>query len=540
MPNYNSTHTGSEIDGAVTKVNDSGVTQTELSYLDGLSSNVQTQLGLKAALDDNTQNIIANNITVHGTLLTKDSQNVNIGDAIITLNYEEAGTPTENAGIEVERGTSTNVLLRWNETADRWEFTNDGTTYYNIPISTEYATYVSSDFTHDDLTGFVANEHIDHSTITLTAGTGLSGGGDITASRSFAVDLNELTTETTIADEDFIAMVDATDSGSGKITFAQFRSSIPSNNLFDGLADPDADRIPYWKDGTGNPAWVTIGSGLSFTGGTLDTTAVTVNRFTDLQADGDVPSTYRSASSESDDIYFKGGNYITTSSSQTGSVVTITFDVDASVNADTVDSLHASSFLRSDAADSFSGKLTWTQGATDGIDMANGNIVNVNNLTFNDAGVNEGLEWVGGNGWKIYESPNGLTNAAGNLQFVTTSTRRMTLDTSGNLDVTGDLTVDTTTLKVDSTNNRVGIGNASPTAKLEITSTDGTETLRLNKSDVTITENELLGEILFTTDDTTLNADRLVIGAIKCFAEENFSGANANEGSLQFFTANAN
>ncbi|MGB2274235.1 MAG: hypothetical protein ACPH25_00520, partial [Schleiferiaceae bacterium] len=209
MPNYNSTHTGSEIDGAVTKVNDSGVTQTELSYLDGLSSNVQTQLGLKAALDDNTQNIIANNITVHGTLLTKDSQNVNIGDAIITLNYEETGTPTENAGIEVERGTSTNVLLRWNETADRWEFTNDGTTYYNIPISTEYATYVSSDFTHDDLTGFVANEHIDHSTITLTAGTGLSGGGDITASRSFAVDLNELTTETTIADEDFIAMVDA-------------------------------------------------------------------------------------------------------------------------------------------------------------------------------------------------------------------------------------------------------------------------------------------------------------------------------------------
>ena len=47
MSNYNSSHTGSEIDGAVTKVNASGVTQTELSYLDGLASNIQTQLDSK-------------------------------------------------------------------------------------------------------------------------------------------------------------------------------------------------------------------------------------------------------------------------------------------------------------------------------------------------------------------------------------------------------------------------------------------------------------------------------------------------------------
>jgi hypothetical protein len=34
--------------------------------------------------------------------------------------------------------------------------------------------------------------------------------------------------------------------------------------------------------------------------------------------------------------------------------------------------------------------------------------------------------------------------------------------------ITGDLTVDTSTLKVDSTNNRVGIGNASPTRALDV------------------------------------------------------------------------
>jgi hypothetical protein len=41
---------------------------------------------------------------------------------------------------------------------------------------------------HDGFSDFVANEHINHTSVTLTAGTGLTGGGDISASRTFAVD----------------------------------------------------------------------------------------------------------------------------------------------------------------------------------------------------------------------------------------------------------------------------------------------------------------------------------------------------------------
>jgi hypothetical protein len=44
----------------------------------------------------------------------------------------------------------------------------------------------------------------------------------------------------------------------------------------------------------------------------------------------------------------------------------------------------------------------------------------------------------------------------------------VSLGSGHNLVVPGDLTVDTTTLKVDSTNNRVGIGTASPTQDLTI------------------------------------------------------------------------
>ena len=46
---------------------------------------------------------------------------------------------------------------------------------------------------HDSTTGFVADEHVAHTGVTLTAGKGLSGGGDISANRSFALDLTEMT-----------------------------------------------------------------------------------------------------------------------------------------------------------------------------------------------------------------------------------------------------------------------------------------------------------------------------------------------------------
>lgn len=49
---------------------------------------------------------------------------------------------------------------------------------------------------HDSLSGFVADEHVAHSGVTLTAGVGLSGGGDITASRTFDLDITELTEDT--------------------------------------------------------------------------------------------------------------------------------------------------------------------------------------------------------------------------------------------------------------------------------------------------------------------------------------------------------
>lgn len=70
--------------------------------------------------DDGTTVTIGGNLTVNGSITYVNSNTVEIGDSIILLNRDEAGTPSQNGGIEIERGTSTNVSFIWNETSDYW------------------------------------------------------------------------------------------------------------------------------------------------------------------------------------------------------------------------------------------------------------------------------------------------------------------------------------------------------------------------------------------------------------------------------------
>ena len=84
---------------------------------------------------------ISGNLTTSGTVTYINTTNLNVGDNIVTLNADLTGAtaPTENAGIEINRGSAANVALRWNETSDVWQFTNDGTTYSTIGTSADAA-----------------------------------------------------------------------------------------------------------------------------------------------------------------------------------------------------------------------------------------------------------------------------------------------------------------------------------------------------------------------------------------------------------------
>jgi hypothetical protein len=63
---------------------------------------------------------VTGNLTVQGSTTSVESNTVTIGDAILELNADETGAPSANAGLEVNRGTSTDVSLLWDEANDRW------------------------------------------------------------------------------------------------------------------------------------------------------------------------------------------------------------------------------------------------------------------------------------------------------------------------------------------------------------------------------------------------------------------------------------
>ena len=92
--------------------------------------------------------------------------------------------------------------------------------------------YVDTQLTAEDL-DFAGDSgsssvDLDSQTFTIAGATGLdtaASGQTLTVS----LDLNELATETSIAQDDFVAMVDNTDSGNGKITFSNLEDQVFGN-----------------------------------------------------------------------------------------------------------------------------------------------------------------------------------------------------------------------------------------------------------------------------------------------------------------------
>jgi hypothetical protein len=76
--------------------------------------------------------IIDGNLTVSGSTTYLNVNELNIEDNLIVLNYGVSGSPSLSAGIEIERGTSPNVSIQWNEANDRWEFTKDGSNFKEL------------------------------------------------------------------------------------------------------------------------------------------------------------------------------------------------------------------------------------------------------------------------------------------------------------------------------------------------------------------------------------------------------------------------
>jgi hypothetical protein len=86
---------------------------------------------------------IVGDLTVSGTTTTVNTETINLADNILTLNSNLAASvsPTQDAGIEINRGSASTVALRWNETNDTWEATRDGSNYAEIKLQGDQITW---------------------------------------------------------------------------------------------------------------------------------------------------------------------------------------------------------------------------------------------------------------------------------------------------------------------------------------------------------------------------------------------------------------
>ena len=118
------------------------------------------------------------NLTVSGTTTTVNTATLDVADNQITLNSDVTGTPSENAGIVVNRGSSADKSLLWDEGTDKWTVGSEtlvaGTVEANVTGNVTGTTSSISNHSTDDLSEGSTNKYFSGKTTTdLAEGTNL-------------------------------------------------------------------------------------------------------------------------------------------------------------------------------------------------------------------------------------------------------------------------------------------------------------------------------------------------------------------------------
>ena len=170
---------------------------------------------------------VTGDLTVNGTVTSVNTETVNIADNMVLLNSNVTGSPTENAGIEVERGTSANVQLRWNESTDKWQVTEDGTNYVNIALAGDsISSSQITDFTEasqDVVGGMVSGSNslsvsYNDTAGTLSLDTTLASTSYLSKASGLAVDISAV--ETKLVTDGFTKKVSANVGNGTNTSFA--------------------------------------------------------------------------------------------------------------------------------------------------------------------------------------------------------------------------------------------------------------------------------------------------------------------------------
>jgi hypothetical protein len=112
------------------------------------ASNGAITIGLPDNVTVGGNLIISGDLTVNGDTTTLNTATLEVEDNKVLLNKGVVGTPSLDAGIEIERGDSPNSSLTWDESEHEWVVNNGSATY---AISLEGHTHSASaitDFTN--------------------------------------------------------------------------------------------------------------------------------------------------------------------------------------------------------------------------------------------------------------------------------------------------------------------------------------------------------------------------------------------------------
>lgn len=153
------------------------VTNSGVTSISGTAGEIEVSgstgsitIGLPDDVEIDGNLVVQGDLTVNGTTTTLNTETLAVEDNTILLNKNVTGTPSTNAGIEVERGTSPNSSLYWDETADRW-YVNDGVTDTAIALVGENTFNNFANFTDGTKT---ATPDSTTDTFTFAAGNGIS------------------------------------------------------------------------------------------------------------------------------------------------------------------------------------------------------------------------------------------------------------------------------------------------------------------------------------------------------------------------------
>ena len=79
---------------------------------------------------------VAGDLEVTGNINYREVTDLLVQDQTITLNFGNASAQDAQIIVDRQGSSLANVDLKWNEATDNWQFTNDGSTYYDLATST--------------------------------------------------------------------------------------------------------------------------------------------------------------------------------------------------------------------------------------------------------------------------------------------------------------------------------------------------------------------------------------------------------------------